>query len=106
MFQDCGFECLTIDGLDVDAVFMRCALNRVDWYWGLFNGCLFVDTRFENCKFHGSHFLGCRFLNCVFENCEFGPDNMMKLCDFDDSEWYGCVAINTVGLPGKMTAHG
>jgi uncharacterized protein YjbI with pentapeptide repeats len=99
VFQYCDFEGLKVDGFSVDGAFLSCSLTRIDWYWGLFNGCLFVDTKFKDCQFHGAHFGGCRFLNCTFENCEFGLDNMLKPCDFGDSTWYGCSATNTVGLP-------
>jgi uncharacterized protein YjbI with pentapeptide repeats len=99
IFKYCSFKNISVDGKSIDAIFLCCEMSGVDWYWGLFNGCLFVDTQFENCVFRGSNFADCRFLNCQFVNCQFEEDNFGSLCSFEGSKWFECTASGCVGLP-------
>ena len=99
IFRYCKFEDFKIDGKSFDAVFLLCELINLDWYWGLFNGCIFIDTRFESCEFHGTNFADCRFLNCEFEDCQFLQDNLQSGCSFTGSLWFGCKEVSCIGFP-------
>lgn len=99
IFRYCSFKEITLDGKSVDAVFLSCELEGLNWYWGLFNGCLFVDARIVNCTFYGTNFLNCRFLNCEFVGCRFEEDNFQSPCGFEGSQWFGGKAIGCNGLP-------
>jgi uncharacterized protein YjbI with pentapeptide repeats len=95
----CAFKSFSVDGKNVDAVLLNCKLDGVDWYWGLFNSCLFVDTQFERCVFRGTNFADCRFLNCEFVDCKFEEDNLGAQCSFAGSQWFGGTAVRCTGLP-------
>lgn len=99
IFRHCSFSGMAVDGKSVDAVFLSCELINMDWYWGLFNGCLFVDTRFVSCVFKGSNFADCRFVNCEFIDCRFDDDNFRAPCLFDGTQWFGGSAVGCKGLP-------
>ncbi|WP_417071337.1 pentapeptide repeat-containing protein [Niveibacterium terrae] len=99
IFRYCAFKNITLDGGSVDAVFLSCELGDLDWYWGVFNCCLFVDTRFEDCVFCGANFVDCRFLNCEFINCRFEENNLGSLCGFEGSQWFSGNAVGCTGLP-------
>ncbi|MFM0649868.1 pentapeptide repeat-containing protein [Paraburkholderia bryophila] len=99
IFRYCEFKDILLDGKSVDAVFLSCELYDVDWYWGFFNACLFVDAKFENCVFRGSNFADCRFLNCELIKCRFEEDNFGSPCSFEGTQWFGGNAEGCVGLP-------
>jgi len=99
IFKYCTFKDFSLDGKEVDAVFLSCEMSGLDWYWGLFNCCLFVDTKFANCVFRGTNFADSRFLNCEFINCRFEDDNMHAPCRFEGVQWFGGTAVHCKGLP-------
>jgi len=100
IFKYCVFTNISIDdGKSVDATFLSCKIDKLNCYWGLFNGCLFVDTRFECCEFSGCSFAACRFLNCEFINCRFEKSNLDSPCNFDKTQWFGCKVAGCTGLP-------
>ncbi len=99
VLKSCVFKGFSVDGKNADAIFIFCELDGLDWYWGLFNNCLFVDTQFKNCVFRGSTFADCRFLNCEFTDCQFIEDNLNKPCTFEGSQWFGGKALRCIGLP-------
>lgn len=98
IFQYCTFDKITLDGGESDSLFVSCELNDLDWYWGLFNGCIFVDTCFKNCTFRGSNFADCRFLDCEFLNCKFEKDNMDSPCSFKGSKQIDGKVISCTGF--------
>jgi len=85
IFRYCSFKNMILEGGGIDAIIISCEFNNLDWYWGIFNGCLFIDTIFNNCTFRGVGFPGCRFLNCKLNCCKFKPDNFGQECDFGDN---------------------
>jgi uncharacterized protein YjbI with pentapeptide repeats len=95
----CTLKNFSLDGKNVDSVFLSCSLEDLNWYWGLFNCCLFVDTKFIDCVFRGSNFADCRFLNCEFSDCRFDEDNFHSPCSFDGTQWFGGKAARCKGLP-------
>jgi len=99
IFRYCVFKNIMMEGKSVDAIFLSCKLDSLNWYWGIFNCCLFVDVRFENCVFHGSNFADCRFLNCEFIDCCFDEDNVGSPCSFEGTQWFGGNAVGCTGLP-------
>jgi len=103
IFKYCSFKDIALDGKSVDAIFLSCELEKLNWYWGLFNCCLFVDTKFVNCIFQGTNFADCRFLNCEFVNCKFEKDNLHSSCSFERCQWFGGAAIESKGLPEYST---
>lgn len=100
IFRYCIFRYIVVDGKNISSVFLSCELLGIDWYWGHFNCCLFVDTRFEKCVFRGSNFSGCRFLNCEFIECQFVDDSLRSPCGFDGTQWFKCVTKECVGILG------
>ena len=99
IFRYCLFKDIAVEGKSVDAVFLSCELNDLDWYWGLFNACLFVDTQLRNCVFRGTNFADCRFLNCKFINCRFEDDNLGSACSFEGTCWFESEVTGGGGLP-------
>lgn len=103
IFRYCTFTDMQLDGLNTDAVFLSCQLIGLDWYWALFNACLFVDTKFEQCTFRGASFLDCRFVDCEFIDCRFEADNFKSACSFDGSAWFRGKMVGCTGLPEQAT---
>lgn len=101
VFKYCSFSDLT-DGFQasVEADFLSCTFNGVEFYWSLFNSILVYDCTFENCSFRGASFADSRFVDCKFINCQFTPGNIGGDCSFDSSKWYGCTQLNCIGLNG------
>jgi len=95
----CSIKDISIDGGNVDATFIGCEFQNLDWYWGLFNTSLFADVTFKNCIFRGTAFSGCRFIDCSFVGCRFMKDNLDSPCTFDDSKWFDCKVEHCEGLP-------
>ncbi len=102
VFKFCTLNKFSVDGQEIDATFLFCEAIGLNWYWGLFNGCVFVDTKFKDCVFQGSNFADCRFLNCEFTNCRFELDNLGSPCSFTGSKWFECNAIGCKGLPESV----
>lgn len=103
IFRYCSFTSALIDGKSLDAVFLACELEDLDWYWGFFGSCLFVDTTFSRCVFRGADFSNCRFLNCDFYSCQFVTDGLGAPCLFDNATWVDCSTKDCIGLPGFDT---
>jgi len=99
VFKFCSFTSAAVEGVSVRLTALSCTFEQLDWYWGLFSGCLFVDTKFTDCVFSGVNFMGCRFINCVFLNCQFINDNLNQPCAFLDTHWFNCVLTDSEGLP-------
>lgn len=104
VFKFCTFSGFYIPGKPVDAIFFNCAFVKMDWYLTFFNGCLFVDSQFENCHFRGVGFAECRFLNCEFISCKFSNDDLGGKTTFDRSQWFACKVTDCVGLPDAARA--
>ncbi|WP_374335676.1 pentapeptide repeat-containing protein [Leeia sp.] len=106
VFRYCNFKDMELETGPVDASFIGCVFQDLDWYWGLFNCCILVDVSFERCTFRGTNFADCRFLNCTFTNCRFVHDNLDSPCHFEGSQWFDCrVGVGNEGLPlslGKL----
>lgn len=102
LFRYSSLSRFSLDGGHVTSTFLSTAFDKVDWYWGLFNVCLFVDCRFSECTFRGTSFPGCRFVDCVFADCRFGPDNLGGECLFGGAKWYGCLQSGCEGLPAEV----
>jgi uncharacterized protein YjbI with pentapeptide repeats len=91
VFRYCQFTGFSIEGGHIDAVFIGCTFSGLDWYWGKFKECLFVETRFMKCVFRGTDFPGCKFVECQFVNCEFAADDQGKRCSADGARVYASV---------------
>ena len=98
VFRYCVFSELSYESGHIDASFLSCEFTRVEWYWGLFNVCVFVGCKFNNCIFSGTSFSDCKFVGCTFVDCRFTLDNMGSDCTFDGTVFYGCTQTNVVGL--------
>jgi len=96
------FENFATEGGVIDGVFLGCSFTNVDWYWGLFNMSVFVESTFQGCTFRGSAFSGCIFVECTFVGCHFVKDNLGGECSFEDSRWYGCQQSESTGLPASV----
>lgn len=94
IFDCAAFRGLEIEGFGVDGALIHCALENVDWYWGLFNAALIVRTHFTNCVFRGCSFRGVDFMECRFQGCRFANDNLGGSCVFDDCRLLECVFEN------------
>lgn len=94
IFLYSAFRGLEIEGLGVEGALLYCELERVDWYWGLFNAALIAQTRFVDCIFRGCSFRGVDFVECRFERCRFIKDNLGGSCVFDDCRLVECVFEN------------
>jgi len=99
VFRYCDFTGLMRSGGAIDATFVGGSFKECDFYWTLFNICLFVDMRFERCVFRGVSFPGCRFLNCRFIDCSFVADSFGGHCSFDETKWYDTEFQGCVGAP-------
>jgi uncharacterized protein YjbI with pentapeptide repeats len=102
LFRYSGLTEFSIEGGHVTSVFLTATFERLDWYWGLFNLCLFADCRFEGCTFRGTAFAGSRFVDCAFVDCRFVRDNLGGECRFDEVKWYGCAQTGCEGLPATV----
>ena len=98
VFRYCEFSNIDTKGGDVDSVFIGCRIENCEWYWGLFNGALFLNVTFKGCVFRGTAFAGSKFIECDFIDCRFIKDNLNADCSFDDIAWYGCTQRNCPGL--------
>lgn len=100
IFSCSTFRELEIDGAGIDEALVYCTLEKVDWYWGLFNTALVARTNFRDCVFRGCSFRGVDFIECRFENCRFVRDNMDGACAFDDCRLVECVLENCEFVKG------
>ncbi|WP_036284449.1 pentapeptide repeat-containing protein [Methylocystis sp. ATCC 49242] len=91
IFSCSTFRGLEIEGAGIDGALIHCALENVDWYWGLFNAALVARTDFTKCVFRGCSFRGVDFAQCRFEGCRFVNDNLGGSCIFDDCRLVECV---------------
>ena len=98
VFRYCKFSMFKCDGGSIDAVFLGCTFSDIDWYWGLFNCCAFIQTKFEKCIFRGSSFPDCKFVECEFIECQFLQDNLGGNCNWDGAKLYGCTAKACSGI--------
>jgi uncharacterized protein YjbI with pentapeptide repeats len=97
-FKFCTFESVSPEGGHICSDFNACIFQKVDWYWGLFNQCNFIECRFTNCTFRGTSLPECRFIECIFTNCQFLKDNLNGECDFDNAVAYACQIKNCISL--------
>ena len=97
-FKFCDLEGLSSEGGHITSDFSSCSFKDIDWYWGLFNICNFMECRFTNCTFRGTSFPSCKFVECIFTNCQFCKDNLNTDCDFNSAIAYGCRFENTIGF--------
>ena len=98
-FKYCDFAGFSIEGGLVASDFVGCSFSKIDWYWGLFSGCNFINCNFADCKFAGTNFPDTRFVDCKLANCEFTQDNVGGDCDFSKTTAYGCSVENSMGFP-------
>ena len=98
-FKFCDFEGFSIEGGLVASDFVGCSFSKIDWYWGLFSGCNFIDCSFADCTFAGTNFADTRFVDCKLVNCAFKHDNLGCDCDLSKTIVYGCSAEHTSGFP-------
>lgn len=96
VFRYCCFTSFS-EGGHVDAAFLRCTFEDVDWYWTLFNCCLFVGCTFTRCKFRGVSFPDCIFVECQFASCQFLEDNLKGNCRAEGARVYASTASDCVG---------
>ena len=89
VFRYCDFSEFSIEGAHVDGAFLGCTFAGLDWYWGLFNCCLFVQARFSSCVFRGTSFPDCRFIDCEFVDCQFLEDNLGGSCKAEGARVFG-----------------
>jgi uncharacterized protein YjbI with pentapeptide repeats len=97
IFRYCTFSGFSFEGGHIDGVFLGCTFCELDWYWGLFNCCVFVETHFTKCIFRGTSFSNCKFVDCEFVDCQFLPDNLGQACSADGSRMYGGTTKNCEG---------
>lgn len=93
-----NFIDFSVEGGEIVGAFLNCTFSNIDWYWGIFNICLFVACRFEGCTFRGSSFPDCRFVDCHFTRCKFVKDNLGADCKFENCKCYGCSQNECEGL--------
>jgi uncharacterized protein YjbI with pentapeptide repeats len=98
-FKFCDFAGFSIEGGLVASDFVGCSFGKIDWYWGLFSGCNFINCSFADCTFAGTNFADTRFVDCKLVNCEFKHDNLGCDCDLSKTIVYGYSAENTRGFP-------
>ena len=97
VFRHCEFSNFVIEGGHIDGVFLNCNFTNVDWYWGIFNGCVFVEVHFVRCTFRGTSFPGCKFVDCNFLDCYFVDDNLKRGCSAEGARVYGGSAKGCTG---------
>lgn len=105
-FKFCTFENFSIEGGLVAADFNQCSFNKIDWYWGLFSSCNFIDCTFANCTFAGTNFADTRFVDCKISDCVFKKDNLGGECDLSETTSYGCSVENSQGFHPKGASLG
>jgi uncharacterized protein YjbI with pentapeptide repeats len=71
---------------------------NIDWYWGLFSGCNFINCDFADCAFAGTRFPDSRFVDCKLVNCRFTQDDLGGDCDFSKTIAYGCSVESSLGF--------
>ena len=101
-FKWCDFKGFSVEGEEVDSVFLSCSFSNVDWYWGLFHVCTFIICRFTDCVFRGSSFPDCKFVECIFTNCHFVQDNLGGNCKFDRAIAYSCTFDGVDGFAANL----
>jgi uncharacterized protein YjbI with pentapeptide repeats len=89
-FKFCDFEGFSIEAGLVASDFVDCSFKGIDWYWGLFSQCNFINCKFTDCTFRGCSFPGTRFVDCKIVNCKFIQDNLGGECGFSGTVAYGC----------------
>lgn len=99
IFLYCSFTGLQLDGPSVDGAMVRCTIERVDWYWGLFNTALVAHTAFKDSVFRGTSFRGVDFVSCTFERCRFVRDNLDVSCTFSDCTLTECTFSDCEFVP-------
>ena len=101
-FKWCHFEDFSIEGKVITSVFMGCSFTNLDWYWGLFSYCNFLNCEFKNCVFRGTAFPYTKFVECTLTNCRFVKDNMAHDCEFEGAIAYGCTIDGGEGFNAKI----
>jgi uncharacterized protein YjbI with pentapeptide repeats len=101
-FKFATFEDISPEGGLIASDFNICTFRRIDWYWGLFSDCNFIQCEFKDCIFRGTSFPGCRFIECAFKNCQFVTDNLNGKCDLEESVAYGCTVENCTGFNSRI----
>lgn len=51
VYRYCTISVGRIEGGHVTSTFLSTSFHHVDWYWGLFNLCNFIECRFEDARF-------------------------------------------------------
>jgi uncharacterized protein YjbI with pentapeptide repeats len=97
-FKHCNFAGFAIEGQMVASDFVGCIFKSIDWYWGLFTGCNFINCEILDCEFAGTAFPDTRFVDCKFVNCHFRQDNLGQDCDLSKTTLYGCTVESCSGL--------
>ena len=97
-FKFCNFEGLSIEGQVVTSDFVGCSFKKVDWYWGLFSHCNFINCNFADCAFAGTGFADCRFVDCKLVDCRFVKDRLGGDCHFPKTIAYGCSIESSLGF--------
>jgi len=98
VFRYCTFSTFEIAGQHICAVFIGCTFQDLDWYWGLFNSCLFVESEFHSSVFRGTLFPNTKFVDCEFAYCRFVKDNLNGDCSAEQAKWYGCTFQECEGI--------
>lgn len=97
-FKFCKVEGLSIGGQQVTSGFVGCSFKNIDWYWGLFSGCNFINCNFADCVFAVTGFADSRFVDCKLVNCRFSQDQLGGDCDFSKRIEYGCSIESSLGF--------
>ena len=101
-FKWCHFEDFSIEGKVICSTFLSCSFKNIDWYWGLFSDCNFINCEFKDCVFRGTSFPGSRFVECTLTNCRFVKDNLNGDCDLEETHAYGCTIDGCEGFNAKI----
>ena len=103
VFRYCAFQGFSVEGGHVDGLFYGCTFEGLEWYWGLFNGCVFVQSKFKSCTFRGTAFPDCRFVECEFIECRFLGDNLGGGCSAEGAAAYDSKATHCEGAEFLFT---
>jgi len=97
VFRYCGFSGFAFEGGHIDGVFIGCTFTDLNWYWGIFNSCVFVRATFAKCVFRGTSFPDCRFVDCEFFACQFLEDDLGQCCTAEGARVCGSSADGCIG---------
>lgn len=101
-FKFAAFEDVSPEGGLIASDFTTCTFQRIDWYWGLFSSCNFIQCQFKDCVFRGTNFADSRFIECAFTNCQFVKDNLGGECTLEESIAYACKVENCLGFNPRI----